>query len=239
MSRGVKNMNYDFSFNKKTISFLLGGFVFVGAMLFVAGLLVGATLKAEPTATAAVNAPAPQPASTTQAPAPEPAPKEPVLKAEATKPVEPPPVETAAPSAAPTPVKQAHSVASMVESRESRESRRPLPAPMREAADGDVRIIQRADASAAEADDANKLTQLSFSVQVGVFMDEKEANQLVRQLQAKGYTPIVLTANDDEHRQWYAVRIGAYATRTEAAQAAINIAKQEQIKAVVRPLGSL
>jgi cell division septation protein DedD len=110
---------------------------------------------------------------------------------------------------------------------------------LREADAADVKIIQRADTTATEDNNARGTNQLTFSVQVGVFVDENAANQLVRQLQSKGYTPIILTANDDESRQWYAVRIGAFANRTEAAQAATNIGAQEKIKAVVRPLGSL
>ena len=72
-----------------------------------------------------------------------------------------------------------------------------------------------------------------------MFNSENEAHQLVRQLQKKGYTPIVLAANDDESRLWYAVRIGAYTDKTEATRAASNINAQEKLKAVVRPLGAL
>jgi hypothetical protein len=46
-------------------------------------------------------------------------------------------------------------------------------------------------------------------------------------------------AHDAQDRQWYSVRIGAYAEQSEAAHAAANFMKQEKMKAVVRPLGSL
>jgi cell division septation protein DedD len=230
-------MSYDFSFNKKTISFLLGGMAFVGIMLFIAGLLVGASWKPEPTALAAVNSPQPVVATTTTsappAPAPEDVPKEPVLKAEAATPqVAAPAAEVNVQSvAAPASAKQSHSNAPA-------ESRRNLALPSLREAD-DVRVIQRSDTTAAEENDSVSRDQLAFSVQVGVFVDENAANQLVRQLQSRGYRPIILTANDDESRRWYAVRIGAYVNRTEATQAAANIGMQEKIKAVVRPLGSL
>jgi cell division septation protein DedD len=230
-------MSYDFSFNQKTISFLLGGSAFVGIMLFVAGLLVGANWKTEPTTLAAVTSPQPTAAATTTAPpapATEAVPKEPVLKAEAATPPVAAPAEVAAPSVvAPASVKQSHSNAPS----ESRPSLA-LP-PLREGAADDVKIIQRADTVAAEDEDAVGSNQLAFSVQVGVFVDQNMANQLVRRMQSKGYRPIILTANDDESRKWYAVRVGAYANRTEAAEAAANIGTQEKIKAVVRPLGSL
>jgi cell division septation protein DedD len=228
-------MNYDYSFNKKTISFLLGGSAFVGIMLFIAGLLVGANWKAEPTALAAVTSPQPVASAVVTtappAPAPEAVPKEPVLKAEAVKPQVTAPAEVVAPSVAPSAVEQSHSNAPA-------ESRRSPALPSSREAD-DVRIIERADAPTDVESHPVSKNQLTFSIQVGVFMEENAAHQLVRQLQGKGYRPIILTANDDEARRWYAVRIGAYANRTEATEAATNIGAQEKLKAVVRPLGSL
>lgn len=217
-------MSYDFSFNKKTISFVLAGFAFVGIMLFVAGLLIGTNWKAAPSAAAVAGK---QPAA---APAPEPvvAPPEPVMRADGAKP------EVVAPSAADTssnpsaPVKQAHGNAARVT------SKRAQAAPPVSQEDGELKIIQEAEPAANEAAEVS-----AFSVQVGVFLDENDAHQLVRQLQKKGYTPIVLAASDDESRLWYAVRIGTYTNKTEATQAASNIAGQEKLKAVVRPLGSL
>jgi cell division protein FtsN len=234
-------MSYDFSFNQKSISFLLGGFAFVGAMLFIAGLLIGVNWKAEPTATA--NTLASKQPVVTPAPAPEaaPVPKEPVLRADASKREVAEPVDETPSSDDPAPDKKAHSSNTTKLSvdnsrREITNSRRETaPAPVANGDPGELKIIQRAESSANDA----AADMLSFSVQVGVFVDESEANQLVRQLQNKGYTPIVLAASDDEGRMWYAVRIGAYANKTEAAQAASNIARQEKIKAVVRPLGSL
>ncbi len=224
-------MSYDFSFTKKTISFLLGGSAFVGIMLFIAGLLVGANWWTEQTPLVAAAGPQPLAAAAALTSAPAPVPKEPVLKAEAeSTQAAAAPDEVAARADAPAPVKQSHSSAPV-------ESGRALVlAPLREAATDEVKIIERADTA---ADDSNEASPLAFSVQVGVFVDENAANQLVRQLQSKGYTPIILTAADDESRQWYAVRIGAFANRTEATQAAANISAQEKIRAIVRPLGSL
>lgn len=216
-------MSYDFSFDKKTISLLLGGFVFVGATLFIGGLLLGANWRAELPATASSSG-----GQTVASPTPEPppVPKEPVLRADATR-----PVAAAEPSIEPTPAEQAHNSSAGVN---SRRPSAPQPIP-----DDEVKIISRADASPAEDDEPNQVDQQMFSVQVGVFFDKNNANELVRQLQAKGYTPIVLTATDDENRLWYAVRIGAYTNKTEAMQAGSNITKQEKLQTIVRPLGSL
>lgn len=222
-------MNYDFSFSKKALSLVLAGSSFVGVMLFVAGLLVGTSWKAAPNDAAVVAVKQP-----VAAPQPEPtvAPQEPVMSAHVAVP------EPAAPGAADdavaaaggasAPVKQAHANTASVT---IRRWQAPTPAAPD---DDELRVVQEAEPAGNEDTETP-----AFSVQVGVFASENEAHQLVRQLQKKGYTPIVLAANDDESRLRYSVRIGAYANMTEAAQAASNIAGQEKLKAVVRPLGSL
>jgi cell division protein FtsN len=218
-------MSYDFSFSKKAISFMLAGSAFVGLMLFMAGLLVGTSWKAEPNDAATLAGTQP-----VAKPQPEPtiAPQEPVITAQATTP------ETVAPSAADAtgvaspPVRQAHGNAVPVIGR-----RWHAPAPAAPN-DDELRVVQ--EAGTATSDEAELP---SFSVQVGVFVSENEAHQMVRQLQKKGYTPIVLAANNEESKLRYSVRIGAYTNMTEAAQAASNISEQEKLKAVVRPLGSL
>jgi cell division septation protein DedD len=222
-------MSYDFSFSKKTISFALGGFAFVGILLFVAGLLIGTSWKAEPAPAVAVVAKQPAPAP----PAPEPpAPQQqPIVRADVAKPEAAVPSEADASSVASAPVRQSHGNAASLNSKRWQSLLPVLPAT---ANDGELKIIQEAEPSVNEAAETT-----DFSVQVGVFVSETDAHQLVRQLQKKGYTPIVLAASDEGSKLWYSVRIGAYKNRTEAAQAASNIAGQEQLKAVVRPLGSL
>jgi cell division septation protein DedD len=222
-------MSYDFSFSKKAISFVVAGSIFVGVMLFIAGLLVGTTWKAEPKA-------APPVAGTQPVATPQPEPtvdpqEEPVMSAEAVIP------ETAAPGAidaareASTPVKQAHGNTVSASGRRWQSPQSAAAAPN----DDELRVVQEAEPAAAD----EPAETAPFSVQVGVFASENDAHQLVRQLQKKGYAPIVLAANNDESRLLYSVRIGTYTNKTEAAHAASNIADQEKLKAVVRPLGSL
>ena len=226
-------MSYNFSFDKKTIAFLLGGFAFVGIMLFIAGLLIGNNWRTEQPAVAAAVA-----ATTTTggqpvaaSPAPAPAPMEPVLKAPAKE--ADAPGEMAAPDPASSSAKQAHSIAGL------KRGEAAAPPKLYNNSDGEALVLERANPSATKADDFVRMNESSFSIQVGVFLDEKDANQLVSQLQSKGYTPFVLATNDDESRMWYAVRVGTYTDRTEAARAASNIATQEKIKTYVRPTGSL
>jgi cell division septation protein DedD len=218
-------MNYDFSFSKKATIFALAGFVFVGGLLFIAGLLIGTSWKAEPNA--AANVAAQQPATAPAPPPPAPQP-EPVTTTDLSRP-EVAPLDLSAALNTPAPVRQAHGNAASIYSRRE-------PAYMPASPDnGELKIIQEAEASASETAETT-----AYSVQVGVFASENDAHQLVRQLQKKGYTPIVLAAqNDDKSRLQYAVRIGAYRSKTEAAQAASNISDQEKLQAIVRPLGSL
>jgi septal ring-binding cell division protein DamX len=223
-------MSNDFSFDKKTLSFLLGGFAFVGIMLFIAGLLIGTNWRTEQPAIASAATGGQPAAAAPLAAEPAPAPKQPVIRAPAAEPESDAPAEVDAPDAAPAPAKQAHGSTSLEIRKE------PAPAQLYK---GEVKILERANSSAIKADDLNRMDQSSFSVQVGVFVDEQEANHLVTQLRNKGYTPFVLATNDDESRTWYAVRIGTYADRAEAERTALNIATQEKIKTYVRPLGSL
>jgi DedD protein len=222
-------MSYNFSFDKKTISLLLGGLAFVGTLLFIAGLVVGANWKAEQPAVAAA-ATGGQPPALAPAAAPAPAPAGPAVNVPAAKPEEDTSDETAEADASPSPAQQAHGVAGNTKV-----------AGRAQLYDygGEMKIVERAQSPAARADELNGPNQSSFSVQVGVFVDEKDANRLVGQLRNKGYAPFVLATNDDESHTWYAVRIGTYTDKTEATRAASNIAAQENIKTFVRPLGSL
>jgi septal ring-binding cell division protein DamX len=104
---------------------------------------------------------------------------------------------------------------------------------------GDVRIIESTadDAAASEGEKAAEPEYVT--VQVGVFLDQKEASQLLQQIERKGYAPTFFSGRDAEARQWYAVRIGVYSDKQQAANAAANFTKQEKLKAVVRPLESL
>src|SRR5262249_39760727 len=97
--------------------------------------------------------------------------------------------------------------------------------------------------SEAETNEANKqaaaLEPEYVTVQVGVFLDEKDASRLLKEMESKGYSPTFFSGRDAEARQWYAVRIGVYSDREQAAKAAANFTQQEKIKAVVRPVESL
>lgn len=102
--------------------------------------------------------------------------------------------------------------------------------------DPDPRLVQEAGASQEES---GARPSSSYTVQVGTYLEEVEAQRVARDLENKGYTPKVVSGLDAEARTWYAVRIGSYANAREAGTAASNFAKQEGRKAAVRPSGSL
>ncbi len=230
-------MNYDFSFSGKTLSLVLAGSAFVGIMLFIAGLLVGTNWIGEPNTAAPVAV-----KQTVAEPMPEPTaapPVAPIMSADlstphlaATVPADAASVDAATAS----PDRQAHGSVPGVNSSAASVNRRREQAPASAAPnDTELRVIQEAEPAAATEPPESP----TFSVQVGVFATENDAHQLARQLQKKGHAAVILAARGDRAATWFAVRIGTYTNKTEAAQAAAKIAGQEKIEAIVRPFGSL
>ena len=216
-------MNYEFALDKKAVISLIAGSVVMALLLFVAGWVVGRqwTVAASSEVASATSnderaALPKEPVLNDEAPAPKAA-AQGAVKPKLTVPkeaVEAPPQASVAASAATT-------------------SAMPAAQPA-----GDVKIIQST-ADDATGSDANVAEPDYVTVQVGVFLDQKEASNLLRKIEAQGYAPTFFSGRDAEARQWYAVRIGVYSDRQQAANAAANFTKQEKIKAVVRPLESL
>jgi cell division protein FtsN len=213
-------MNYEFALDKKALISLIAGTVVIGVLLFLAGWIVGRQWSPVETASAATTTADNEHAAL---------PKEPVLNEDASVPnsetakiVKP---KLTAPKEALEAPTQATTAAGQFPSAQ--------PA-------GDVRVIQTtADDAAGEADTKAAADPEFVTVQVGVFLDQNEASQLLQRIEKKGYAPTFFSSRDAEARQWYAVRIGVYSDKQQAANAASNFTKQEKIKAVVRPLESL
>ena len=212
-------MTYDFALDKKAVISLIAGSVAIAALLFVAGLLVGRQWLGTDSVAVAHAAENERAAL----------PTEPVLNEEAAAAH---PVAPKANPALPLPKQGGEAPA---------EQRIPT---VYVAAPGNVPAPQVVSEAATEnADQAAANTQPAESdyvtVQVGVFLDEKEAGRLLQQMESKGYRPTFFSGRDAESRQWYAVRIGVYSDKLQAANAAANFTKQEKLKAVVRPVESL
>ena len=207
-------MTYDFALDKKAVISLIAGSVAIAILLFVAGLIVGRQWPGTDSVAVAHAAQTERAALPTEPVLNE----EPAVAPPTAKPalvLPKPATETpAAPNAAPGPGVVPGNV--------------PPPQVISEAA---TENAEPADTQPAETD--------YVTVQVGVFLDEKEASHLLQQMENKGYRPTFFSGRDAESRQWYAVRIGVYSDKQQAANAAANFAKQEKMKAVVRPVESL
>ncbi len=210
-------MTYDFALDKKSVIALIAGSVAIAALLFVAGLIVGRQWLGTDSVAVAHAAENERAAL----------PTEPVLNEE-------PAAHPAAPKAQPAlplppkPAGGAPAQQSVPTTPVAMPGNVPSPQVVSEAA------TENADQNTQAAIDSDYVT-----VQVGVFLDEKEAGRLLQQMENKGYRPSFFSGRDAESRQWYAVRIGVYSDKQQAANAAANFTKQEKLKAVVRPVESL
>ncbi len=212
-------MTYDFALDKKAVISLIAGSVVIAALLFVAGLIVGRQwfgTDSVAVAHAAENERAALPT-------------EPVLNDEAAA----APAAPKSKPALPLPPKQAGEIP-------AQQSVPTTPVAM----PGNVppaQVVSEAATDNGDQSAANTFPADSdyVTVQVGVFLDDKEAGRLLQQMESKGYRPTFFSGRDAESRQWYAVRIGVYSDKQQAANAAANFTKQEKLKAVVRPVESL
>ncbi|MBD0371110.1 MAG: SPOR domain-containing protein [Pyrinomonadaceae bacterium] len=231
-------MTYDFSFDKKSISFFLVGVVFVGILLFLAGVLTGANWNKPETLVAGA-------ATDKSVAALEPTqpvlPKEPTLREEAALRRDPAAQSSAAQSLeAIAPTRQNVAPPGMDVERDAGAAAAPKASAQKGNADPVILSTTKPQAAASSAEATEPLEKIAtFSIQVGVFLEEKDAERFVEEMEQRGYSASIFTGSDAENRMWYSVRIGAYSDRTEASQAAASFTKQEKIKAVVRPIDSL
>jgi hypothetical protein len=215
-------MNYEFALDKKALISLIAGSVVIAVLLFLAGWIVGRQWTVAASAEAASTNTSDEVAAL---------PKEPVLHEDASAPnVETPKSVKPGKLTVPREAVEAPAPPSGAAATTQLPAAQPV---------GDVKIIESTADDAAGAG-ANAVAEPEYvTVQVGVFLDQKVASQLLQQIERKGYAPTFFSGRDAEARQWYAVRIGVYSDKQQAANAAANFTKQEKIRAVVRPLESL
>ncbi len=79
----------------------------------------------------------------------------------------------------------------------------------------------------------------SFTIQVGAFLDKKNAESLAGTLKERGYSPYILTMWDMMKRQWHIVRLGDYPTQKTADDASRDFMMKERMAATVRGVGLL
>jgi len=237
-------MNYDFTLDKKGMFSVLASSVLMGALLFVAGLIVGSYWTVNgPTVSAAaarknavandLNAVPQQPILMNDIP-----PSNSMLPNNPTTTINPAGLGSAtltspqAPQGATQPQAGAEQQAAAAPDQGSDDKQAKAPS-----ADGATTQTAKPEDSSTLATDSRAADLVT--VEVGTFLDANAANRLFKTLERKGYAPSFFTGRDAQSREWYAIRIGAYSDKQQAENAAANFTKQEKIKAVVRPLGSL
>jgi len=205
-------MSYNFLLDKKTIIILLTGLFVVGLLLFLAGVLVGVRIGANlPSAPNQADSSARSAVTSGAATSP---PQEATVKQEV--PQETAKVEATGGAQSAPPPEKADASAAPQQARDAAPAQ-PPPEPAANPAAG----------------------SMAYSIQVGAFLIEDNAKQLLKELESKGHKAHIFTAKDSKDRLWHAVRIGSYASWQEASQAASAFSKQEKIGAIVRPVNSL
>ena len=75
----------------------------------------------------------------------------------------------------------------------------------------------------------------TFSLQLGAFQTEANAQKLRDNFRAKGYPVFLFRVQDSNGNLWNTVRMGHYADMKEASHAAAKMTSKEQVSAWVRP----
>jgi cell division septation protein DedD len=230
-------MSYDFTLDRKALISVLAGWVIMAVLLFAAGLIVGTYwLTSGPNASAAASARTGTSADDRAA-----LPKEPDLSNEA------PPLDgTAAPNVA-APAKPAAvapgQVAGLTQppaaNTDAAGANKTAVPPVPELSEKATQEAALEPGPLAANKDNSAVNTRAYTVQVGVFLEQNEASRLLKDMERKGYAPSFFADRDAQDRQWYSIRIGSYTDKDQATNAAANFTRQEKIKAVVRPLGSL
>lgn len=78
-----------------------------------------------------------------------------------------------------------------------------------------------------------------YSIQIGAFLNPKNAKHLMKELKEKGYKARIFVATGAKYRVWHTVRIGLYKNIEIASQAARRFRRTEHLLAIVRPADSL
>lgn len=88
---------------------------------------------------------------------------------------------------------------------------------------------------AVEIDPGGVAASMAYSIQVGAFLLQANAERRAAQLARMGYAPQITTVKDPGGRTWHTVRIGDYPTREEAQVQAEAFTARENRASAVRP----
>ncbi|MFH2059619.1 MAG: tetratricopeptide repeat protein [Pseudomonadota bacterium] len=85
-------------------------------------------------------------------------------------------------------------------------------------------------------DKQNKET-VAYTLQVGAFQNQANAEKIKNQILKKGFDSRILVLTDKKDRTWYIVRSGSYISREDAKQAMAPLKQKMGIDSIVRPKG--
>lgn len=249
-------MSYDFSVDKKTGIILVSGYALVGALLFVAGFLLGinyglSSRAAEIVAGFSPAKIAPARSRSASAKSAEQRLETSLMPGSLAPPartpsVSPPPLAPQSPVGGAANAITATEPAAPVSTAQSisQKAVQPLtipptagppaalPPPVSPAKPGTA-------AAATTAASSPPASHHGYSIQVGAFLDPRNAAQLAKDLQQQGYKATVLDFSDSEYRVWHAVRFGQFKDMAAAAREARTFERNEQLLAIVRHANSL
>jgi cell division septation protein DedD len=72
-----------------------------------------------------------------------------------------------------------------------------------------------------------------YTVQIGAFQDQSQANRLLNSMKSKGYPVFIKQMESPDNKRWYRVRVGTFSTRDDAISYGDKIKEKEaRIKSV-------
>lgn len=102
-----------------------------------------------------------------------------------------------------------------------------------------AQTASRPPAVGATALSAPPADEREYSIQIGAFLNPKNATRLAKDLQEKGYKAKVFIATDSKYQVWHTVRIGHFKNIEAASQEARLFRQSAHLLALVRPADSL
>ncbi len=78
-----------------------------------------------------------------------------------------------------------------------------------------------------------------FTVQVGAFRVEGNAQKQKKKLIDMGYDAVIVTLKGKKGKFWYLVRMGCFQTPSLAAKFRRTIFKENAVSAIIRPTGKI
>lgn len=240
-------MPHDFSVDKKTGIILVTVCGLMGVLLFIAGFLLGVQyhVSLKPPALTVQSSTAKVKQAKLEVPAAKPVPKPPEVAAASvgaapaitpTQPAQQPAIGTSAQSAAQS---ASTPLAGQAKNTSAEAANQPSTTPAVSSAPSAPPAVAQTNPSPAAAVASTQADEPEYSIQIGAFLNPKNAARLVKDLQQKGYKAKIFIATGSKYRVWHTVRIGPFKDIEAASKRARLFTQSAHMLALVRPAHSL